>query len=147
MMAGYGTELLALYAARSTERNHVKTSARSLLCDCGSCQSGFLPSWIIAVFNNHLHSFTFCSILRGYERTGDSKMVESGDVERLFQELPVALRAVTVPRYELDHYLVALNACNPDTLNRFRADLRTYMEACLYSAANSAARLINKSYY
>ena len=57
-------------------------------------------------------------------------------MDRLIAELPRALAALlpTVPRHEREQVAVALNACSRDTIQRFRADLRIYLEACLYSA-------------
>ena len=69
----------------------------------------------------------------------DAQLVQPSDVDRLFVELPKALAALlsTVPRHEREQVAVALNACSSDTINRFRADLWIYMEACLYSANSS----------
>ena len=80
----------------------------------------------------------------------DSNLGKLSDANRL---LPVKLAAVltTVPRYERGHLVVAVNACSTDTKNCFRADLRIYMEACLYSMkatrpARPASFLITEDY-
>ena len=48
---------------------------------------------------------------------------------------PYPLAIADLKREQL---VVAINACKPDTLHRFRADLCIYMEVCLYSANRPA---------
>ena len=66
--------------------------------------------------------------------------MKSTYVDELMTKLPGALAAAlpSVPMAEKEHFFVALNACAPDTLGRFRADLRIiHMEACMNIAARS----------
>ena len=66
----------------------------------------------------------------------ESKVVVTKEqVEAFLNRLPGALTtaAGTVPLEEKGNYRVAMNAvCSPDTLPKFRADFRIYLEACHY---------------
>ena len=65
----------------------------------------------------------------------DANIVKTWGIEHLMMQLPGALATAlpSVPKKGKEHFLVAINACSPDTLQKFRADLCIFMEACLYT--------------
>ena len=59
-------------------------------------------------------------------------LVEEEQCKRLIQELPVNLvkEKPNIPWEDIDQFSAVVNACSPDTIMKFRADLRLYMELC-----------------
>ena len=72
------------------------------------------------------------------------QVVRKEQVDALMTRLPGVLvaAAATIPDEEKDHYKVAVNACEPDMLPKFRADIRIYMEACHYSSQKWEAGVV-----
>ena len=80
----------------------------------------------------------------------DTRVVVPSQVDLFLKKLPEALTAAqpTVALSDKQQFAVALNACSSDTIIRFKADLRIYLEACKYASGRDkpAFFLITEDY-